>query len=57
MRVLARSPGFTLVATLSLALGIGANAAIFSTIKNLLHDPLPVARPDELVVVHWRRDG
>jgi predicted permease len=56
LRVLARSPGFTLVATLSLALGMGANAAIFSTIKNLLHDPLPVGRPDELVVAHWRRE-
>lgn len=57
LRVLARSPGFVLVATLSLAIGIGANAAIFGVITSLLRDPLPVEKPEELVVVHWTREG
>jgi predicted permease len=49
IRVLARSPGFTAVATLSLALGIGANTAIFSLIDALLLRELPVRQPEELV--------
>ncbi len=50
-RVLARSPGFTLVAMLSLATGIGANVAAFSWADALLLRPLPVARPNEIVTV------
>jgi predicted permease len=49
LRVLARSPGFTLVAVLSLALGIGANTAIFTLINGLLLKELPVHAPRELV--------
>jgi predicted permease len=50
-RTLAASPGFALVAVLSLAIGIGANCAIFSVADGLLLRPLPVARPGEVFTV------
>src|SRR5882757_4055042 len=48
-RQLLKSPGFSLVAILSLALGIGANTAIFTLINDLLLKSLPVYAPDQLV--------
>lgn len=50
-RLLARSPVFTAVAILSLALGIGANSVVFSVFNTLLFQPLPVQKPEELVSV------
>src|SRR5579871_4324534 len=51
LRALRSTPGFTAVAILSLALGIGANTAIFSLIDSLMLKPLPVIHPEQLLWV------
>jgi predicted permease len=53
VRAILRNPGFTLVATLTLALGIGANTAIYSFMESILLRSLPVADPESLVVLNW----
>src|SRR5205809_1063874 len=52
LRNLARRPSYTAIALITLALGIGANTAIFSLVSTVLLQPLPVARPEELVEVY-----
>src|SRR5262245_48065913 len=55
IRLLLKHPGFSAVAILALALGIGANTAIFSVVDAVIFKPLPFSNPDRLVAL-WERD-
>src|SRR5713226_4016541 len=52
VRTLLKSPGFLIAAVVSLALGIGANATIFTMINTVFLQPLPVEKPSELMYVY-----
>jgi predicted permease len=52
IRTLAKTPGFTAIAILTLALGIGANSALFSVVNGVLLNPLPYPEPDKIISVY-----
>ena len=55
LRHLFRRPAFAVIAILTLALGIGANAAVFTVSNAVLFSPLPYERPDEVVILNEQR--
>ena len=57
LRQLRRTPALTMAVVLSLAIGVGANTAIFSLVDAAILKPLPVHDPDSLVIVEWTNEG
>src|ERR1035438_5713020 len=57
VRVLAKAPGFTAVAAVTLALGIGANATLFSVVDGVLLNPLPYSHSEQLAAVYGSAAG
>ncbi|HZD31401.1 MAG TPA: ABC transporter permease, partial [Candidatus Angelobacter sp.] len=57
LRQMRKSPAFTLVAVITLALGIGANTAVFTLLDQALLRSLPVSHPEQLVRLHWTGDA
>src|SRR5215468_945848 len=57
LRRLARTPAFTAVATITLALGIGATSAIFSVVNGVIFKPLPYSHPEQLIDLNHTAPG